>query len=119
MVAPEYAFDLGGGDEQKCGTGVHKATDQPGQAMQSTLGRARVTQTARSWPSSAGILVVITRGEPRLSPAFDAALKRICWNAGMMRPSRRALAELGASLPDHNGRMAGEFAGPPHAKMPG
>src|SRR6202023_1586127 len=37
-----------------------------GQAMRSTFGRARVTQTVRPSRSSGGILVVVTNGRPAL-----------------------------------------------------
>jgi hypothetical protein len=90
-MAPMRAFDIKGRglkgigdrdhfcglDEQKDGSRINEAPDQQGQAMRSTFGRSRVTQTVCPSAFRSGSFASTTSGKigalPRFEGAFDAA----------------------------------------------
>ena len=61
------------GNEQEHGVRIDEAADEPGQAMRSTFGRARVTQTVRPWRRAAAAYrraasAALPRTKPRTRP---------------------------------------------------
>jgi hypothetical protein len=58
-----------GATNRNTARGSMKRRISHGQAMRSTLGRARVTQTVRAWWSSGGIFAVATKGRLALRQA--------------------------------------------------
>ncbi len=101
-----------GATNRNTARGSTKRRISQGQAMRSTLGRARVTQTVRPCGSSGRHLVGGDQRQAGVAPAFEAVFQAVGRHAGVAQPGGDALAQLGAFLADHDGGMAVELVRP-------
>ncbi len=125
-MAPEHAFDverrrrepfgdrhdLAGATNRKAAFGSTNLRISQGQAMRSTFGLARVTQTVRPRSSRFGRFFGVDKEPAGISPGLEAAFERLGRHAFMPEPGCRALAELQAFLADDDDGLADEVGCP-------
>ena len=87
-----------GATNRNTALGSTKRRISQGQAMRSTLGRARVTQTVRPLRVARRQLARVDQRQLCSLPALEPALQRLGLDAELPQPGRRALREFCAAL---------------------
>jgi hypothetical protein len=108
-VAPNRsatADTSGGATNRNTAAGSTNRRISHGQAMRSTLGRDRVTQTVRPSASRAGISATGTSGSPASRHASKPPSRFSAGVPGVPEPRGGAFAELLAPLTNHDGGPA-------------